>query len=215
MPTGRSMTSITLSSLVILGLGACLSQGAIAAQGQEQHPSSCSTPRWGRSRWSSTRTKPRSPSRTSSSTLTTVLRQPDLPPRHPQLHDPGRRDDRADERESRGQAPPIKNESGNGCRTSAARSPWPAPTIPTRPPASSSSTTSTIPISTIPGRRLCRLRQGHRRHGRRRHDRQGADDQSRRPRERSRQAHLHQERQTEDQVAARSSERCTECDAVP
>src|SRR4051794_27986790 len=38
MPTGRSMSSITLSSLVILGLGACLSQGVIAARGQEQHP---------------------------------------------------------------------------------------------------------------------------------------------------------------------------------
>jgi peptidyl-prolyl cis-trans isomerase A (cyclophilin A) len=32
------MTSITSFSLVILGLGACLSQGVIAAQGQEQHP---------------------------------------------------------------------------------------------------------------------------------------------------------------------------------
>jgi peptidyl-prolyl cis-trans isomerase A (cyclophilin A) len=32
------VTSITLFSLVILGLGACLSQGVIAAQGQEQHP---------------------------------------------------------------------------------------------------------------------------------------------------------------------------------
>jgi peptidyl-prolyl cis-trans isomerase A (cyclophilin A) len=32
------MTSITLFSLVILGLGACLSQNVIAAQGQEQHP---------------------------------------------------------------------------------------------------------------------------------------------------------------------------------
>jgi peptidyl-prolyl cis-trans isomerase A (cyclophilin A) len=32
------MTSITLFSLVILGLGACLSQSVIAAQGQEQHP---------------------------------------------------------------------------------------------------------------------------------------------------------------------------------
>jgi cyclophilin family peptidyl-prolyl cis-trans isomerase len=32
------MTSITLFSLVILGLGACLSLGVIAAQGQEQHP---------------------------------------------------------------------------------------------------------------------------------------------------------------------------------
>ena len=32
------MSSITLFSLVILGLGTCFSQSSIAAQGQEQHP---------------------------------------------------------------------------------------------------------------------------------------------------------------------------------
>ena len=41
-----------------------------------------------------------------------LLRQPDLPPRHPRLHDPGRRVD--DQMEEKTGQQPIKNESSNG-----------------------------------------------------------------------------------------------------
>ena len=66
------MTSITVLTVLALGLGACLSAERRGGPGRRPEArSSCSTPPRDRSPWSSTRTRPRSPSRTSSSTSTT------------------------------------------------------------------------------------------------------------------------------------------------
>ena len=158
------MTSITLFSLVILGLGACLSQSAIAAQGQEQHPTVVLD--------------------TSKGPITLEL-YPDKAPITVEnflkyvddgfydnlifhrvipkfmIQGGGMTDQMRKERER--QASPDQErvwqralEQARHDRHGTDR------TIPTRPLASSSSTTKTIPISISEWRGLYGLRQGHR-----------------------------------------------------
>ena len=114
MPLGRFMTSITVLSLVALGLGACLSINAVAGQGEGQNPVVVLDTSAGRDHAGALpRQGPDHGRELPQVRGRGLLRQPDLPSGHPGIHDPGRRDDRQME-EKPEKHPPIKNESGKG-----------------------------------------------------------------------------------------------------